>query len=70
MGRTRRKARSENIINLLMRRDGMSKKEAEDRYDEVKSELQDAMFGTSCMDPEEVLADELGLEPDYIFEFI
>ena len=70
MGRDRRKSRSENIINLLMKRDCMSRKEAERRYDEVKSELMDAMFGTSCLDPEDVLADELGLEPDYIFEFI
>lgn len=62
--------RAKEIVDLLMRRDGMTKEDAFVRYKEVKSELMDAIDGTSCIDPEEVLMDELGIEPDYIFNFI
>lgn len=58
------------IISILMRRDGVTREEAREMYLECKSELMDAISGTSCLDPEEVLASELGLEPDYIFYFI
>lgn len=62
--------RAKEIVDLLMRRDGMTEEDAFVRYKEVKSELMDAIDGTSCIDPEEVLMDELGIEPDYIFNFI
>ena len=58
------------IIDILMRRDGLSYEEAEAMYLDCKSELMDAIDGTSCLDPEEVLMSELGLEMDYIFCFI
>ena len=60
----------EKIIEILMRRDGVTYEEAKEMYMNCKSELMDALAGTSCLDPEEVLQYELGLEPDYIFEFI
>lgn len=60
----------ETIINLLMKRDGVSREEAKEMYFECRSELMDAIDGTSCLDPEEVLASELGLEPDYFIYFI
>ena len=60
----------EEIIKILMRRDGVSYEEAEQMYLDCKSELMDAINGTSCLDPEEVLMGELGLEMDYIFNFI
>ena len=62
--------KGENIIGILMRRDGYTREEATERYREVRSEIGDALIGTSCLNPEDVLADELGLEPDYIFDFI
>lgn len=58
------------IINILMERDGMTYEEAKETYFEVRSELMDAIAGTSCLDPEDVLLGELGLEMDYIFNFI
>ena len=60
----------EKIIEILMRRDGVSYEEAKEMYMNCKEELMDALAGTSCLNPEEVLEYELGLEPDYIFEFI
>lgn len=58
------------IIKILMERDGVSYEEAKEMYENCKSELMDALDGTSCLDPEEVLMEELGLEMDYIFCFI
>ena len=58
------------IIEILMRRDGVSYEEAKEMYENCKAELMDAIDGTSCLDPEEVLISELGLEMDYIFHFI
>ena len=58
------------IIEILMARDGMTYEEAKEAYEDTKSELMDAIDGTSCLDPEEVLMGELGLEMDYIFDFI
>ena len=60
----------QEIINILMERDGMTYEEAKETYYEVQSELMDAIAGTSCLDPEDVLLGELGLELDYIFNFI
>ena len=58
------------IIEILMKRDGTTYEEAKEAYEETKSELMDAIDGTSVLDPEEVLMGELGLEMDYIFDFI
>lgn len=59
----------EEIIDILMRRDGLSYSEAKEMYFDCQSELYDVIDGTSCLTPEEVLM-ELGLEMDYIFNFI
>ena len=53
-----------------MRRDGVTYEEAKEMYLDCKSEMMDAFYGTSCRDVEEILQCELGLEPDYIFNFI
>ena len=58
------------IIKILMERDGLTYEEAKEKYMDCRSELIDAMNGTSCMSPEDVLLVELGLEIDYIFDFI
>lgn len=60
----------EEIIEILMRRDGVSYEEAKEMYENCKSELMDAIEGNSCLEPEDVLMGELGLEMDYIFCFI
>jgi hypothetical protein len=58
------------IIKILMERDGMTYEEAKEAYEDTKAELMDAIEGNSVLDPEEVLLGELGLELDYIFDFI
>ena len=49
-----------------MERDGLSKKEAEERLEEVRELIADA----DPWDAEDILADELGLELDYIFDIL
>lgn len=58
------------IIDILMRRDGMTYEEAKAAYEDCLSEIMDALCGTNVLEVEEILMDELGLEPDYIYCFI
>ena len=60
----------ENIINILMERDGVSYDTAKAMYDNCFCELMEVFEGTSALTPDEVLMCELGLEMDYIFDFI
>ena len=60
----------EEIICILMNRDGITYDEAKEMYLDTKSELMDVFEGTSVLTVEEVLMGELGLEEDYIFNFI
>lgn len=60
----------EEIIRILMERDGVSYDEAKEMYEDTKSELMDALDGTSDVSPDEVLQYELGLEIDYLWNFI
>jgi hypothetical protein len=50
------------IIAILMRRDGLTLEEARDALEEAAQEIR------TGADPEEVLACDFGLEPDYIFD--
>lgn len=52
----------ESIIFILMRRDGMTRNEAKEL---IKIARERILEGE---DPEEVLAEEFGLELDYIFD--
>ncbi len=56
-----------DIISILMHRDGLTRQQAQEAFDEAKEAIFEAIDDDH--DPEEVLADLLGLEPDYIFEF-
>lgn len=53
----------ESVVMILMRRDGMTRNEAQDVLDDLKSRAMDGE------DPEELLH-EIGLEPDYIWDLI
>lgn len=56
------------IVNILMKRDGMSREEALELLDDVKDMMEEVNY-----DPEEcenIFETELGLEPDYIPAFL
>ena len=58
-----------DTIKALMRRDGLSEAEATERFNEVKDMIQNESNLTYDT-IEEILAYELGLEMDYIWDFI
>lgn len=67
----------EAIIKILMERDGMSRLEAENWLTETKARIQSVIDGQAGGDPfealldiEEIVMDDLGLEPDYIDQLI
>lgn len=53
-----------SIREVLMRRDGLSGKEADELIAEAREELAEGR------DPEEICADWFGLEPDYIWDLV
>ncbi len=62
----------EEIIQILMWRDHLSREEALDLYDECQEAIWEASGENRCSidDLEEILEDYLGLEPDYLMEFL
>ena len=59
-------SKDNEVVRILMERDGFARDEAEERLEEVREMLSDA----DPWEAEDILADELGLEMDYIFDFI
>lgn len=57
------------IVEILMRRDGISQLEAENLVEECKEELWEASARGSYQECEDIVASYLGLEPDYL-EFL
>ena len=58
------------VVKILMERDDMTCKEAESQVKEVQELLEEALSFGSYTEAEDILADELGLEMDYIFDLI
>jgi hypothetical protein len=58
-----------NIIKILMERDGMTYEEAKEAYEDTREEMLQSIED-GYLDADEILADNLGLELDYIFDFI
>lgn len=54
----------ETLLEVLMRRDGLSRAAGQEMIDE----LRERMFAGE--DPEELLYDECGLEPDYVWDLL
>lgn len=52
------------LTKVLMERDGIDETEAKELIDNAKQRVEDGE------DPEEVLYDEFGLEPDYVFDLL
>ena len=60
-----------DTIRVLMKRDDLSESEATERFNEVKGMiLTELEHGTSYRGVEDILASELGLEIDYLFDFL
>ena len=60
----------EKIIEILMRRDDMTRQEAAEVVKEARKALMEAAADGDMEAAEEVLYDQLGLELDYLFDLI
>lgn len=61
----------ETIKEILMRRDGNSESEAEERIEEAEEALQELLDdGGDLFDAEDIIRDCFGLEPDYLWEIM
>lgn len=58
------------VVEILMKRDGMSKKEAVDLVQDVRSMMNDAIATGDYCEAEEIMYSELGLEMDYIYDIL
>lgn len=58
------------IINILIRRDGISENEARNLVEECREEIETAIAGGRYMEAEDIIASYLGLKPDYIMDLI
>lgn len=58
------------IIEILMRRDGISYADAKEAYLDCREAIQEAIDNDEIFEVDAILMSELGLEPDYIFNFI
>lgn len=56
------------VVEILMKRDGLSLTEAQKQFNEVREMIQGCNFDP--VETEDILIEELGLEMDYIFEFL
>lgn len=56
----------EQVIKILMERDGNTREEAESRIQETR----ELLLSSDPWESDQIMADELGLEPDYIFDII
>lgn len=56
------------VVEILMKRDGLSRTEAQEQFNEVREMIQECNFDP--FETEDILIGELGLEMDYIFEFL
>ena len=54
------------VVKILMDRDGMTQKEAEALVNETREEI----LAADPWEIEEIILDNLGLEPDYIFDIL
>lgn len=60
-----------SVIKVLMNRDGMSQLDAENRFEEVKEMVNNEVECGGDYDVvEDIIAGELGLEMDYLFDFL
>lgn len=62
----------EDMIEILMKRDGLSRKEAERQVDNTSSRIWDELDYEDCEleDLEDILYGDTGLEPDYLLDIL
>ena len=59
-----------SIVDILVNRDNISKREAIKLIKETRDEIYEAIYNNDYVTPDEILMDNLGLELDYLFDII
>ena len=60
-----------SVANILVTRDGISQQEALDRVKECRRRIEEEVLPTGDYEVMvDIIADELGLEPDYMFDIL
>lgn len=57
------------VVKILMERDGISEAEATTLVEDTREEILCASFD-DAFTADDIIADNLGLEPDYIFDIL
>lgn len=60
----------DKVVDVLMKRDGLTKQEAEHQKSYVQDMMADAIAAGNYSEVEDIMASELGLEMDYIFDIL
>lgn len=58
------------VVKILMKRDGYSKEEAIEMVNDCREEMNAAIASGDYDLAEDILAGDLGLEPDYIMDIL
>jgi hypothetical protein len=58
------------VVSILMNRDGYSKEEAIEILNDCREEMNEAIASGDYDLAEDILAGDLGLEPDYIMDIL
>ena len=58
------------VISILMKRDNMTLEEAKDLIADTREEIEDAVACGDYEYADDILADNLGLEPDYMLDVL
>ena len=57
----------DKVVSILMSRDGMTREEAEELVETTREMIYEA---EGSLEVDDIIMDNLGLEPDYIFDLI
>lgn len=58
------------IVNILMRRDGISENEAYNLVEECMIEVEEAIAAGNYSEAEDIFMFEIGLEPDFLINLL
>ena len=59
-----------NLVELLMRRDHLTREEAIEMLFTCNAALERAVSDGNYSDVDDIIMDDLGLEPDYLFDIL
>lgn len=55
-----------DVVEILMKRDGLSEEEARELVEETREEI----INSDPFEADDIMMSNLGLEPDYLFEIL